>query len=257
MTQIIPSLAEISDRYEALFVDLWGCVHDGVKALPEAVAALRAYRDIESARSNCVETTSTTEPDNALLQAASTQLLQQSTALLKQTERLQRLELNPMVQDQAAALYSQQQRLHNACAQLQLPTGIQRQTLDLNQLLHQLMQTFLPQTRREGWLLDCSLSSDLPSQIQSDPRLLTQLLTTALELAILRADGEDLKLSLQTTSQPDQLLLLVQQTSGQPSRQTSPWPSLLESNLKTLSEVLDGSWQDDAEGEIRCRIGIN
>ncbi|WP_109468172.1 TIGR01459 family HAD-type hydrolase [Albibacillus kandeliae] len=45
MTQIIPSLAEISDRYEALFVDLWGCVHDGVKALPEAVAALRAYRE--------------------------------------------------------------------------------------------------------------------------------------------------------------------------------------------------------------------
>ena len=45
MTQIIPSLAEISDRYEALFVDLWGCVHDGVRALPEAVAALRAYRE--------------------------------------------------------------------------------------------------------------------------------------------------------------------------------------------------------------------
>jgi HAD superfamily hydrolase (TIGR01459 family) len=44
MTQIITSLAEISDRYDALFVDLWGCVHNGVRALPEAVAALRAYR---------------------------------------------------------------------------------------------------------------------------------------------------------------------------------------------------------------------
>jgi len=44
MTQIISSLAEISDRYEALFVDLWGCVHDGVQAYPEAVDALRAYR---------------------------------------------------------------------------------------------------------------------------------------------------------------------------------------------------------------------
>ena len=44
MTQIIQSLSEISARYDALFVDLWGCVHDGVKALPDAVAALQAYR---------------------------------------------------------------------------------------------------------------------------------------------------------------------------------------------------------------------
>jgi HAD superfamily hydrolase (TIGR01459 family) len=44
MTQIINSLAEVSGRYKALYVDLWGCVHDGVRALPEAVAALQAYR---------------------------------------------------------------------------------------------------------------------------------------------------------------------------------------------------------------------
>lgn len=44
MTQIIDTLSEISERYDALFVDLWGCVHNGVKALPEAVAALQRYR---------------------------------------------------------------------------------------------------------------------------------------------------------------------------------------------------------------------
>ena len=44
MTQIVSSLADISDRYDAAFVDLWGCVHDGVRALPDAVAALQAYR---------------------------------------------------------------------------------------------------------------------------------------------------------------------------------------------------------------------
>ncbi len=44
MAQIISALSEISDRYDALFVDLWGCVHNGVHALPEAVAALQAYR---------------------------------------------------------------------------------------------------------------------------------------------------------------------------------------------------------------------
>jgi HAD superfamily hydrolase (TIGR01459 family) len=44
MTRIISSLSEISDRYSALFVDLWGCVHDGVRAMPDAVAALQTYR---------------------------------------------------------------------------------------------------------------------------------------------------------------------------------------------------------------------
>ena len=44
MAQIITALSEIADRYDALFVDLWGCVHNGVAALPEAVAALQAYR---------------------------------------------------------------------------------------------------------------------------------------------------------------------------------------------------------------------
>ncbi|MFO7757400.1 MAG: TIGR01459 family HAD-type hydrolase [Roseovarius sp.] len=44
MTRLITALGDISDAYDALFVDLWGCVHDGMRALPEAVAALQAYR---------------------------------------------------------------------------------------------------------------------------------------------------------------------------------------------------------------------
>ena len=44
MTRIITALSEISASYDALFVDLWGRVHNGVAALPEAVAALQAYR---------------------------------------------------------------------------------------------------------------------------------------------------------------------------------------------------------------------
>jgi len=42
--QIVSTLAEISTPYDALFVDLWGCVHNGVSPFAEAVAALRAYR---------------------------------------------------------------------------------------------------------------------------------------------------------------------------------------------------------------------
>ncbi|QYX57713.1 TIGR01459 family HAD-type hydrolase [Roseovarius sp. SCSIO 43702] len=45
MTQIVQNLSEISARYDALFVDLWGCMHNGVEAYPEAVEAMRAYRE--------------------------------------------------------------------------------------------------------------------------------------------------------------------------------------------------------------------
>ena len=44
MTQIITSLSEISDRYDALFCDLWGCVHDGLTPFAEAIAAMQAFR---------------------------------------------------------------------------------------------------------------------------------------------------------------------------------------------------------------------
>lgn len=42
--KLVASLAEIGPSYGAAFVDLWGCVHDGIRAYPEACAALAAYR---------------------------------------------------------------------------------------------------------------------------------------------------------------------------------------------------------------------
>jgi HAD superfamily hydrolase (TIGR01450 family) len=44
LVQIVTSLADIADRYDAVFCDLWGCLHDGLRALPEAVEALRGFK---------------------------------------------------------------------------------------------------------------------------------------------------------------------------------------------------------------------
>ena len=44
MTEIIRSLADLAGRYDAVFCDLWGCLHNGTTAFPAAVAALQAYR---------------------------------------------------------------------------------------------------------------------------------------------------------------------------------------------------------------------
>ena len=44
MTTLIQNLSEISDNYDAMFVDLWGCLHDGYKPFLEATNALNVYR---------------------------------------------------------------------------------------------------------------------------------------------------------------------------------------------------------------------
>jgi HAD superfamily hydrolase (TIGR01459 family) len=44
MTQIVPALSAIADRYSAVFCDLWGCLHNGREAFPAAVAALSDFR---------------------------------------------------------------------------------------------------------------------------------------------------------------------------------------------------------------------
>jgi HAD superfamily hydrolase (TIGR01459 family) len=44
MTRIIRSLAELAPRYDAVFCDLWGCLHNGEEPFPAAVAALQGFR---------------------------------------------------------------------------------------------------------------------------------------------------------------------------------------------------------------------
>ncbi|MEM7269214.1 MAG: TIGR01459 family HAD-type hydrolase [Pseudomonadota bacterium] len=44
MTQIVNSLSEIADRYDAVLCDVWGCFHNGVRPYAAAAAALQAFR---------------------------------------------------------------------------------------------------------------------------------------------------------------------------------------------------------------------
>jgi HAD superfamily hydrolase (TIGR01459 family) len=44
MTQIITNFSDISDQYDAAFVDLWGCMHNGIEAFTAAVAAMQKFR---------------------------------------------------------------------------------------------------------------------------------------------------------------------------------------------------------------------
>jgi HAD superfamily hydrolase (TIGR01459 family) len=44
MTDLIASLDVVAERYDALFCDLWGCLHNGERPFPAAVAALQRFR---------------------------------------------------------------------------------------------------------------------------------------------------------------------------------------------------------------------
>ena len=44
MTRIIAQLSDISPSYDALLCDLWGCLHNGIRPFPDAVAALAAFK---------------------------------------------------------------------------------------------------------------------------------------------------------------------------------------------------------------------
>jgi HAD superfamily hydrolase (TIGR01459 family) len=44
MTEIIRFLTDLTGRYDAVFCDLWGCLHNGQTAYPAAVAALQGFR---------------------------------------------------------------------------------------------------------------------------------------------------------------------------------------------------------------------
>ena len=44
MAEIIARLADLGARYDAVYCDLWGCLHNGKRPFPAAVAALQEFR---------------------------------------------------------------------------------------------------------------------------------------------------------------------------------------------------------------------
>ena len=44
MPSIINTFSEISDQYDVAFVDLWGCMHNGITPFQDSVSAMQSYR---------------------------------------------------------------------------------------------------------------------------------------------------------------------------------------------------------------------
>lgn len=225
------------------------------RLLTSVVVALRSYRDIKSARQQACEDGTAPNGDFPLLHASARQLDQQLKPLLKQSKRLQQLDLNPVAKDLCSNLHAEHQRLDNSIQLLQdTQTGELPQPVELVTLLDEILQIFLPQSRRDGWLLDYRLDPALPAQVSLPLITLRQLLISALELTILQAGGEDLKLSLQPAPNTSQALqLTLEQTSGQPVFNHDPWAKHLSNRIGQLAQQLNGTLLDiEEDGAVRC-----
>lgn len=236
------------------------------RLLTSVIVALRSYRDIQSAREQQPEISKPEVTESqGLLPAVADALQQQLQPALKQSQRMQKLELNPVATDLAKDLFAHQQRLNNSVRLLQQMSSrkVLAKPLELAALLDEVLQIFLPQSRREGWLLDYRLDPALPQVMPLDSEKTSTLLISSIELALLQAKGEDLIVSLKQgsarqQSNERQLLIQVEQSSGHPVFDRSPWPQHLRAELHKLCQELQGDFREiDESGLIQSSLPIS
>ena len=227
------------------------------RLLTSVIVALRSFRDIKNARLQATAAKNTTTDDNQLLMVVSQELNQQIKPILKQSQRLQQMDLNPVAKDLATSLHALHQRLHNSLSILDLTDRSSKTaSIRLTPLMDEVLHTFLPQSRIQGWLLDYRIDEALPIQINTDPERIRQILISAIELAILQANGADLKLSVEA-AQPGQLRISVTLADGQPVFSSSPWAEQLRNHLQLLCQQQQGELAEmDESGAILCQIAL-
>lgn len=228
------------------------------RLLTSVVVALRSFRDIKSARQQAAAHPAPLATDNQLLQSAATQLNNQMQPILKQSLRLQQFDLNPVAKDLSANLHAQHQRLHNSINLLQdHDTDHNAELIEPIKLMDEVLHTFLPQSRGDGWLLDYSIDSALPAQIKTNPKLLRRLVMSAVELAIVQAHGHDLKLTMQRAPQNTQFIVSVEQTNGLTVFSRDTWAAHLLVQIELLAQQLQGQLLDvEDDGALRCLLPL-
>ncbi len=237
------------------------------RLLTSVIVALRSYRDIQSAREQPAEVNETAPHKDELLPELTRTLQKHLTPALKQSQRLHKLALNPVAADLANDLHAHQQRVKNTLtlSQKQPLPPPRKQTISLSNLLDNILQIYLPQSRQEGWILDYALTDTLSQGIQVDPIRLELIIISAVELALLQAEGADLKIVLTKTNQPDSsddkpeemLRVQVEQSEGQHICVRTPWAEQIRLRLKELTTPLGGRFDElDDGGEICCRLPL-
>ena len=221
------------------------------RLLTSVIVALRSYRDIRSARIAPAAADSQSEANPDLLPVTASHLQTLLTPLLKSSQRLQQMDLNPVAKDLCSNLQAQMQRLNS---NLQLLQGMQPASEEVavstSAMMDQVLQIFLPQSRQEGWLIDYQIQTPL-EQLSIDQALFQTVLICAVELALLQAQGNDLKLILEPASATE-MKLSVSQTSGQSNFRQSAWSEYLNTRLHSLCQQLGGQQLAADDSSLIC-----
>ncbi|WP_417598013.1 response regulator [Oceanospirillum sp.] len=241
------------------------------RLLTSVIVALRSYRDIKLAREQikpinggiAMHGEASPQPEanafSEVLPEIAGTLLQHVAPALKQSKRLSKLELNPVANELARDLYAHQQRLHYAlslCLNDKLP-ATELQAASIAETINATLLNYLPQSRQDGWVLDYHLAAELPEVVTWDTARFQLMLTAAIELALLQAQGHDLKIRIQKGEKAQELLLKVEQSEGQPLFNHSHWAEQLRQSLQQICQQLQGRFTEiDEDGQLCCRIPV-
>lgn len=213
------------------------------RLLTSVVVALRSYRDIKSARQHQISTPDkVSTQETSLLPELVTHLQQLILPLTQNSRRLQQLDLNPIAQDLCSNLKGQVSRLEQTLQLLALGQHESPpESFELTALLDEALTAFLPQSRKDGWLIDYQIELENRS-ISADRAQLLSLLHCALELALLQAQGSDLKLIFRQVLQAErtQLEIRLEQYAGKPVAQKGPWAGFLSEQIQDLCRRQQG-----------------
>lgn len=222
------------------------------RLLTSVIVALRSYRDIRSARIAPSQAEGTANQEKHDLLPTTVKHLQSLLSpLLKSSTRLEQMDLNPVAKDLCTNLKAQLERLNINLLLLQnAQQNCEKEVISTSILMDEVLLIFLPQTRQEGWLIDYQIQSPL-EQLTTERPVLQALLICSLELALLKAQGNDLKIVLQQTDK-QHVKLTVSQTTGHSSFKQTPWAQYLNTRLTSLCSQLGGSNVEAEGSSLTC-----
>ncbi|OMH25605.1 response regulator [Motiliproteus sp. MSK22-1] len=235
------------------------------RLLTSVVVALRSFRDIETARKNETTDNVTRSLDTQIMQRLGDSLLPLTEDTLLQSQRLEHLDLTPMAQDLISALNANQHRLQSTLLLLRNDFSLltKLQVTDIKQLLDQLIQVFIPQARRQGWLLDYRLQAETPSRLRLPAQGVLQLWIALMEYAQTN-NQTDIVVKLEYSAETSQLETCIKTlTPGTAATQaeledSQQWRQYRFGLVESLCLSLGGTLQPEehcAPGELAvCHI---
>jgi len=210
------------------------------RLLTSVVVALRSFRDILSAKNTLNPTKSTT------IQAPlTTQTLSEVAAFIGSrlapiqslSNDLLQFNHKPMIADIAANLNVQCTHIIKLNNLLQPITSNEQSNLKLINTLDSLLNSYLIQAKREHWIADYQIADNTPRTINLEQQWFNSLLLTLLEIAIYKANGNNLLLDIQSHEQ--RLCIAIHGKLGL-SRPEHRWLKALQDKLDTLSSTYQG-----------------